>query len=62
MFHFPTGRDHETPMPVVLALHGATMNGPTMAWFSGPNRKADEADFIAVFPNGTCSNLTRRSF
>jgi polyhydroxybutyrate depolymerase len=40
-------------MPVVLALHGATMNGPMMAWFSGLNRKADEAGFIAVYPNGT---------
>jgi len=40
-------------MPVVLALHGATMNGPMMAWFSGLNRKADEAGFIGVYPNGT---------
>jgi polyhydroxybutyrate depolymerase len=29
------------------------MNGPMMAWFSGLNRKADEAGFIAVYPNGT---------
>ena len=51
--HVPKGRDQKTPMPVVLALHGATMNGPMMAWFSGLNRKADEAGFIAVYPNGT---------
>ncbi len=53
--HVPKGHDQETPMPVVLALHGATMNGPMMAWFSGLNRKADEAGFIAVYPNGTGS-------
>src|SRR5476651_168181 len=51
--HVPKGHDPKTPMPVVLALHGATMNGPMMAWFSGLNRKADEAGFIAVYPNGT---------
>ncbi len=51
--HVPKGRDHNARLPVVLALHGATMNGPMMAWFSGLNRKADEAGFIAVYPNGT---------
>jgi polyhydroxybutyrate depolymerase len=51
--HVPEGHDRKTPMPVVLALHGATMNGPMMAWFSGLSRKADEAGFIAVYPNGT---------
>ena len=51
--HVPEGHDQKTPMPVVLALHGATMNGPMMAWFSGLNRKADEAGFITVYPNGT---------
>ena len=51
--HAPKGRDPKSPLPVVLALHGATMNGPMMAWFSGLNRKADEAGFLAVYPNGT---------
>ena len=54
--HAPKGHDPKTPLPVVLALHGATMNGPMMAWFSGLNRKADEAGFIAVYPNGTGTN------
>src|SRR5271166_2673809 len=51
--HVPKGHDQKTPIPVVLALHGATMNGPMMAWFSGLNKKSDEAGFIAVYPNGT---------
>src|ERR1700722_11882219 len=51
--HVPEGHDQKTPMPVVLALHGATMNGPMMAWFCGLNRKADDEGFIAVYPNGT---------
>ena len=54
--HVPKGHDLNTPLPVVLALHGATMNGPMMAWFSGLNRKSDEAGFLAVYPNGTGTN------
>ena len=53
LIHFPKGYDPRTPTPMVLALHGATMNGPMMAWFSGLNTKADEAGFIVVYPNGT---------
>ncbi|MGH7192480.1 MAG: alpha/beta hydrolase family esterase [Candidatus Saccharimonadales bacterium] len=51
--HVPKHHDETSPMPVVLALHGATMNGPMMAWFTDLNHKADEASFIAVYPNGT---------
>ena len=51
--HVPPGLDPQKPAPVVLALHGATMTGPLMAWFSGLNAKADEARFIVVYPNGT---------
>jgi polyhydroxybutyrate depolymerase len=53
LVHVPERHGPKTPMPVVLALHGATMNGSMMAWFSDLNRKADEAGFIAVYPNGT---------
>src|SRR5262249_28144853 len=51
--YVPKTHDPGTPTPVILALHGATMNGPMMVWFSGLNHKADEAGFIAVYPNGT---------
>jgi polyhydroxybutyrate depolymerase len=51
--HQPKHHADKGPMPVVLALHGATMNGPMMAWFTDLNRKADEAGFIAVYPDGT---------
>ena len=51
--HVPKHGGKTSPMPVVLALHGATMNGPMMAWFTDLNHKADEAGFIAVYPNGT---------
>src|SRR3954451_24845942 len=51
--HVPSGYDPERPAPVVLALHGATMTGPLMALFSGLNAKADEARFVAFYPDGT---------
>ena len=53
MVRGPKHGDTSAPLPVVLALHGATMNGPAMAWFTDLNRKADQAGFIAVYPNGT---------
>jgi polyhydroxybutyrate depolymerase len=52
-FHVPASYDPRKPMPVVLVLHGAVMNGPIMEWFCGMSKKADEAGFIAVYPNGT---------
>ena len=51
--HVPAGIDTTRPAPVVLALHGAAMDGRMMVWFSGLNKKADEAKFIAVYPSGT---------
>jgi len=51
--HVPRKYDPAKPMPVVLIYHGAMMNSVTMALSTGLNKKADEAGFIAVYPNGT---------
>jgi polyhydroxybutyrate depolymerase len=51
--HVPPGYDPRKPAPVVVVLHGALMNGPIMEWFCGVSKKADEAGFIAVYPDGT---------
>lgn len=53
LVHIPKEYDPKKPAPVVLALHGAAMNGSMMVWFSGLNKKADEAGFIVVYPSGT---------
>src|SRR3954470_21726758 len=53
LVHVPKGNDPKKPAPVVLALHGAAMNGSMMVWFSGLNRKSDEAGFVVVYPSGT---------
>ena len=52
LVHIPKKYDGKTPMPVVLALHGASMNGPMMTVFCGLNKKADDAGFIVVYPSG----------
>ncbi len=54
LLHTPA-RDSAMPWPVVLAFHGATSNGRLMEQFSGLSRKADDAGFLAVYPNGTGS-------
>ena len=51
--HIPPQYDRTVAMPVVLAFHGGGANADTMVRFSGLNDKADEAGFIAVYPNGT---------
>lgn len=51
--HVPPSYDASKPTPVVLLLHSAMTNGPMMERFCGMSEKADEAGFIAVYPNGT---------
>lgn len=53
LVHVPKGYDPKTPTPVVLALHGAAMNGPMMVSFSGLTEKSDAAGFVVVYPSGT---------
>jgi len=51
--HVPPHYDPKSPIPVVLALHGAATNGRMMANYSGLAKKADEAGFAVVYANGT---------
>ncbi|MFN5291753.1 MAG: alpha/beta hydrolase family esterase [Planctomycetia bacterium] len=53
VIHVPKTYMRGKPTPVVLALHGAAMNGPMMVWFSGLSKKSDEAGFLVVYPSGT---------
>ena len=51
--HVPKGYLREKPTSVVLCLHGAGMTGKMMQNVSGLSAKADEANFVVVFPSGT---------
>jgi polyhydroxybutyrate depolymerase len=51
--YIPSGHGARKPLPVILAFHGATSNARLMRKFCGLNEKAEEAGFVAVYPNGT---------
>jgi len=51
--HVPLSYDGTKPFPVVLAFHGGGSNADQMIRFCGLNEKADEAEFIVLYPNGT---------
>jgi polyhydroxybutyrate depolymerase len=53
LVHVPPQYDPARPTPVVLVFHGGGSNAQQMMRFCGMNKKADEAGFIAVYPNGT---------
>ncbi|MFM7148619.1 MAG: alpha/beta hydrolase family esterase, partial [Gemmataceae bacterium] len=53
LVHVPKKYDPKIPTPLILALHGAAMDGSMMVWFSGLNPKSEEAGFIVVYPSGT---------
>jgi len=53
LIHLPSNLDPNKPAPVVLLLHGAGASGSLMVPFTGMKKKADEAGFIAVYPNSS---------
>ena len=53
LVHVPPSYDGTRAVPVVLALHGGATDAAVMVRFCGLNTKADQAGFLAVYPNGT---------
>ncbi len=53
LLHVPPAYDRAKPTPVLLVFHGGGSNAQVMVDFCGLNRKADEANFLGVYPNGT---------
>jgi polyhydroxybutyrate depolymerase len=53
LVHLPANYQPGKATPVVLALHGAAMNGAMMEQFCGMNDCSDKNGFIVVYPNGT---------
>ena len=49
--HIPPGYDGSEPAPLVILLHGATMNGVSMMLMSDFNTTADQTGSIVVYPN-----------
>jgi len=53
LIHAPASFDPAKATAVVLIFHGGGTNAAQMVHFCGLNEKADEAGFLAVYPNGT---------
>jgi polyhydroxybutyrate depolymerase len=53
LLHMPDDDTAARPAALVLALHGAGMNGRLMRWATGLSEKADEAGFVVAYPDGT---------
>lgn len=51
--HLPNNYDSKITHPLVIALHGEKANAKHMQKITGLNNKADEAGFIAVYPQGS---------
>jgi polyhydroxybutyrate depolymerase len=53
LVHVPKSYDGKKPVPVVLIYHGGGSHAAQMVRFTGLNAKADQAGFLAVYPEGT---------
>lgn len=53
LIHVPRKRAPAAGWPIVLIYHGGGTNADLMMRVCGMNDKADEAGFLAVYPNGT---------
>jgi poly(3-hydroxybutyrate) depolymerase len=51
--HTPPACTGETPLPLVLVLHGATESAENVERLSGMSAKADQENFLVVYPTGT---------
>jgi polyhydroxybutyrate depolymerase len=59
--HVPPRYDGRMPTPVVVMLHGGGGTGKAAAFETGWDTKADEAGFLAVFPDAMAADPTSPS-
>lgn len=53
LVHLPPNYSKEKSLPLVLAFHGGGGNANNMVNMSGFSQKADQENFIVVYPNGS---------
>lgn len=53
LMYVPKNLPADTPVPVVLVLHGAGTNALFQIPFCGLSEEAERSKFVAVYPNGT---------
>ena len=52
ILHVPPGYSKDSPVPLVVALHGYTSTAKNFEEWTHISEKADEEDFIVIYPNG----------
>ncbi len=62
LLHLPTNYDGSTELPLIIAMHGGFGSGPQLETQSKLSEKADNADFIVVYPEGVQSLLNIRTW
>jgi polyhydroxybutyrate depolymerase len=59
--HVPATYRPQTPLPLVIMLHGGGGTARAAMWVTGWAVKADKEGFLAVFPNAMARDPARRS-
>lgn len=59
LLHIPPSYDPQVPAPLVVVFHGLGADASMMVRFCGMNKKADEAGFVTIYPNGTGIGVLR---
>jgi polyhydroxybutyrate depolymerase len=53
LLHLPPGYNGNSPLPLVIVLHGAMQGNASAERMSGMSALADKEKFVAVYPQGT---------
>jgi polyhydroxybutyrate depolymerase len=56
ILHVPPRYDGQTPVPLVIDIHGLTSNASQQAALSGFRAKSDQHGFVVIWPNGLDSS------
>jgi polyhydroxybutyrate depolymerase len=59
--HVPAAYKAQTPLPLVIMLHGGGGTAKAAIWETAWAAKADKEGFLAVFPNAMARNPAKRS-
>lgn len=61
LVHVPAAYKPQTPLPLVLMLHGGGGTGKAAAWEMEWTAKAEKEGFLVVFPNALARDPTKPS-
>lgn len=60
--HVPASYDAKKPAPLLLVLHGFSLDADTIEEFSGLSELSEKEGFIAVYPDGSPDSLGKKGW